>query len=118
MKFSFNPIFFSRYSCSGTGRFVLQVRGCDLTNGPGEPSARPEKPRAKGPGGDDAHGDWSVVERLVGNRVGGGQAENDADEADPEHAYGGHGFGHGSEPKGTASEVGWKKEPDEDGDAV
>lgn len=113
---SFNP--FSLYSCSGLGHFILQVCGCDLTNGAGEPGAGPEKPGAKGPGCDDAYGDWSVIERLVGNGVGGGQAEDDADEADPEHAYGGHGFGHGSEPKGTASEIGWKKKPDENGDAV
>lgn len=107
-----------QFSRSGVGRFVVPVRSCDLAHGSREPGASPEEPRAKGPRGDDSHGDGGVVEGLVGDGVGGGQAEDDADEADPQHADGGYGLGHGAEPEGPAAEIGGEEKPDEDGDAI
>lgn len=100
------------------GHVDAQALGRDLADRPREPESCPEEPGAKSPRGDDADGDGGVVERLLGHRVGRGQAEDDADEADPEHAHDGDGPGHESEPERTAPEVGGAEESDEDGDAV
>lgn len=103
---------------TGLGHVDTQALGHNLADRAGEPVASPEEPGAKGPGRHDAHGYGGVVERLVGDGVGRGQAEDDADEADPEHGHDGHRLGQGSEPERTAPEVGWVEEPNEDGDAV
>lgn len=116
--FAQNSPGFGFLQSAGISYVDAHTLGRDLSNGAGEPGAGPEKPGAKGPGGHDAHGDRSVIKRLVGNGIGGGQAEDYADETNPEHTHEGHGFGHESEPKGTAPKVGGIEEPDENGDAI
>ena len=71
-----------------------------------EPGARPQEPAAKCPGGDDAHGHGGVVERLIGDRVCRGEAEDDADKDYPQHAYDGDGFGKHAQAEGPAPEIG------------
>ena len=83
-----------------------------------EPLSCPQRPGTEGEDGDDAQCDGGVVEGTAGNRVLGGEAEDDGDEEDPADGDEGDGFGEAAEVEGAAFEIARPDEGERDGHAV
>ena len=76
-----------------------------MSASPREPASSPEKPGSEREDTDDPDCDGGVIECFRSYRVGGGEAEDNADEGDPHTSDDGDNFGHRAKIERSAFEV-------------